>query len=375
VMKNSDSKGFYRVGFIGGEGIGPEVATSSRRCADAAGIPIRWENFSLGQEAFLRGGQPLSSTSAKALLRTGCVLKAPLESAHGILTRNPNTVLNELFGVYASIKRCRGLEGARTNWPGLDLLVIRQENWPDSMHFEADSRDPEWEVMRKMGAPLHGAASIRFVSAEGCRSFFDHAMEHVVASGRRKVTVAHRVGHSRKGDGLWLEAAEDVARKYPQLEVEDMLSEHLMMQMVRSPQRFDAILVPEWDGDMIGNAAVSLVGGLGFVPEIMSGMKGQIFTTVHGTAPKYADLDRANPCAMILAVAEMMEWLGESDASKNIVESVKQVLSSGSRTSDAAPGIGAEKWSGTMEFTDEVVKRVKAKAGDRKKEIGKKPLK
>ena len=374
-MKNSDLKKYHRVGFIGGEGIGPEVAAASRRCADATGIPIRWENFSLGQEAFLRGGQPLPSLVAKSLLRTGCVLKAPLESAHGILSRNPNTVLNELFGVYASIRRCRGLEGARTAWPGLDILVIRQENWPDSMHFEADSRDPEWEAMRKMGAPIHGAASVRYVSAEGCRSFFDNAMEYVLSAGRRKITVAHRISHSRKGDGLWLEAAEDAARKYPDLEVEDMLSEHLMMQLIRSPHRFDSILVPEWDGDMIGNAAVSLVGGLGFAPETMAGTRGRIHTTVHGTAPKYADLDRANPCAMILAVAEMMESLGEAEAARVIVASVREVLEAGSRTSDAAPGIGSGKWSGTMEFTDEVVRRIKGVILTRKPGKGINPLK
>ena len=375
MLKNSESKGFYRVGFIGGEGIGPEVAASSRRCADATGIPIRWENFSLGQEAFLRGGQPLPAAVAKALLRTGCVLKAPLESAHGILSRNPNTVLNELFGVYASIRRCRGFEGARTSWPGLDIMVIRQENWPDKGHFEVDSRDPEWESMRKMGAPVHGAATVRFVSAENCRSFFDNAMEYVAGIGRRKVTVAHRASHSRKADGLWLEAAEDSAGKYPQLEVEDMLSEHLIMQLVRSPNRFDVILVPEWDGDMIGNAAVSLVGGLGFVPETMAGINGRIHTTVHGTAPKYADLDRANPCAMILAVAEMMEWLGEPDASRIIVAAVKEVLAGGSRPSDAALETGSGKWSGTMEFTDEVVSRVISEKKARKLENSIKPFK
>ena len=374
-MKKSDIKGFHRAGFIGGEGIGPEVAAAARRCADATGVAIRWENFSLGQEAFLRGGQPLPATAAKSLLRTGCVLKAPLESAHGILSRNPNTVLNELFGVYASIRRCRGFAGARTIFPGLDILVIRQENWPDKGHFEADSRDPEWESMRKMGAPLHGAAAVRFVSAELCRSFFDNAIEYVSAKGRRKVTVVHRVSHFRKGDGIWLEAAEDAARKYPGLEVEDMLSEHLLMQLIRSPQRFDAILVPEWDGDMIGNAAVSLIGGLGFVPETMAGIKGTIHTTVHGTAPKYADMDRANPCAMILAVAEMMESLGEPEAARLIVSAVKEVLMAGSRTSDAEPGIGAEKWSGTMEFTDEVVRRVKGVKTAGKLEIGKNPYK
>jgi isocitrate dehydrogenase len=126
---------------------------------------------------------------------------------------------------------------------------------------------------------------------------------------------------------------------------------------------------------MIGNAAVSLVGGLGFVPEIMAGTKGRIHTTVHGTAPKYADMDRANPCAMILAVAEMIEGLGEPEAAQKIVSAVREVLQSGSRTSDAAPGMGAEKWSGTMEFTDEVVRRVKAGKTMKRLENDKKPLK
>jgi len=374
-MRKGNAKRPHQVGFIGGEGIGPEVAGASRRCADATGIQIQWDNISLGQEAFLRGGQPLPALMAKALLKNGCVLKAPLESAHGILSRNPNTMLNELFGIFASIRHCRGFEGAKTFWPGLDIMVIRQENWPDIGRFEADSRDPEWESMRKLGAPLHGAAAVRFVSAEGCRSFLESAMEYSANAGRRKVTVAHRINHSRKADGLWLEAAEEAARRFPGMEVEDMLTEHLVMQLVRSPQRFDVILVPEWEGDAIGNAAVSLAGGLGFVPETLLGTKGRIHTTVHGTAPKYADLDRANPCAMILAVAEMMEGLRELDAARLIVTSVRQALLAGSRTSDAAPGSGLEKWTGTMEFTDEVVRRVKAVGTARKLENDKKPVK
>jgi len=331
---------------------------AARRCVDATGVGIEWDSISLGESAFLRGGHPLPAEAGRALLKAGRILKAPLESGHGVLSRNPNWTLNELFGVSASLRHVRAFEGAPTAHAGLDLVVIKQESWPETSRLESDSRDQSWENLRALGAPAHGAASVRFVSTERIRNFFEFALGYAARNGRRKVTVAHRIGTNPKTDGIWLEAAEKAARRFPSLEFEDMLTEHLALQLVRSPRRFDVILVPEHEGDTAGNIAVSLAGGLGFVPETLEGKRGRIHTTVHGTAPKYAALNRANPCAMILAAADMLECMGEAVAAGAVVAAVRETLAAGTRTEDAVPVDEPVGWTGTAEFTDEVAARI-----------------
>lgn len=302
------------VGFIPGDGIGPEVAWAARRCADATGVAIQWEEFDLGQDRFQRSGDPLPPAAADDLLRLRIALKAPLEAGYGGLVRNPNSLLKELFGVYASVRRCRSAQ------QGLDLLVIREEG---SGVQELQAGDPAWPVLQ---GPAGGAGAIRFADPARARTFFEFAFSRAEQGGRKRVTVAHKANVFKKTDGLWLKVAEDVARAHPGLEFEDQLVDHVALQLARSPQRFDVIIATEAYGDILGDLAVGLAGGLGVVPQALHGAHGAIFTSVHGTAPKYAGLDRANPCAMILAAADMLQELGEARAAALIEGSVGEVL-------------------------------------------------
>lgn len=325
------------VGFIPGDGIGPEVAWAARRCVDATGVPIQWEEFDLGQDRFMRSGDPLPAATADDLLKLKVTLKSPLETGYGGLVRNPNVLLKELLGVFASVRRCRAGDH------GLNVMIIREEG---TGLREFNAADPSWPVLN---GPPGGAAAIRFTDPGRARAFFEFAFIRAEQAGRKRVTVAHKASVLKKTDGLWLKAAEDVARSHPSLDFEDQLVDHVALQLARSPHRFDVVIAGEMYGDILGDLAVGLTGGLGVAPQSLHGLHGAIFTSVHGTAPKYAGLDRANPCAMILAAADLLAELGERKAAGVIEGAVREAVR---RT----PGEAGE--SGTGGFVDSLVEAI-----------------
>ena len=231
---------------------------------------------------------------------------------------------------------------------------------------ELDLNDSGWEALAGLGHGESGPAVVRFVGRERTRRYFEIAFDLAVRAGRRKVTVAHRANFFKKTDGLWLECAEDVSRRFPDLEFDDQLVDHLALQLARSPHRYDVVLVNEIYGDVIGDLAVGLAGGLGVVPQVHYGSGGVIFTSVHGTAPKYAGMDRANPCAMILSAAEMLNELKEPQAASRVEKAVHAVLRSGLRTVDLCVDGTSSPAIGTQEFTDAVVERIRGGASQRR---------
>jgi isocitrate dehydrogenase (NAD+) len=362
-----------RVGFIPGDGIGPEVTWAARRCIESARTKITWERIPVGQEAFIGEGAPLASKAIKSLLQVNVALKGPVEGSYAGVSYNPNVMLKEMFGVYASIRRCRSYRGIGGGHEEMDLVVVKQEqhDWPRD--FELDSAHPAWPMLLNpgwdesvAGAPTthdrglvgdsssaRGVAAVKYVCPGRARLFFEFAMKHAAEAGRKRVTIAHRANVRKKTDGLWLRTGEEVARRFGQLEFEDQLVDYVALQMARDPHRFDVIICPEEFGDVLGDLAAGFCGGLGMAPQAYFGVRGAIFTSVHGTAPKYAGLDRANPCAMILAGAELLGFIGENGERSRLEAGVAKAVAQGARTADLTRE--GEKALGTGAFAQAVI--------------------
>jgi isocitrate dehydrogenase (NAD+) len=242
----------------------------------------------------------------------------------------------------------------------MDMLVIRPEGPPALFSREFRKGDPLWATLP--GADDYGAtaATLRFMNLRRAAEFFEFAFALAQRAGRKKVTVAHRTNVFGVTDRDWLKCAEDVSRRFPGLELEDQLVDYMAMQMARSPQRYDTVVVSELYGDIIGDLGVGLVGGLGMVPQAYYGTRGTIFTTVHGIAPKYAGLERANPSAMILTASEMLGEIGEGERGGRIVDAIRAVFAAGLRTPDLAawPETGLAVGTGT--FANAVLNNIKA---------------
>lgn len=355
----------HRVGFIAGDGIGPEVAWAARRCAEATGVEIAWEDVDLGRDVLIRTGQPVPARTAQRLLEIGRVLKAPMDGGFDGSARNPNGVLRALFDVHASVRHCRWSEGLPGSAEGLDVVVVRQETADRSSYREVSQGDEEWKDLARVGGTEAAAAALRFVNVDRARRFFETAFSLAMSMGRRKVTIAHKANLFRKTDGLWLDCAGEVARRFPSLEVDDQLVDHVVLQMTRSPRRYDVVAVGELYGDVVGDLGVGLAGGLGMVPQVLYGTRGTIFTSVHGTAPKYARLDRVNPSAMILAAVALLQEMDEKRAAGRMENGLWGVLRAGQGTADLCAAERCREVMGTKVFAQSVADWIQTRAREK----------
>jgi len=335
--------------FIPGDGIGPEVAWAARRVVDATHTGLTWVEVPVGAGRMAVAGSVLSRGAARDLLSAGIVLKGPLEGQGAAVERNPNTLLDELFEVFASVRRCRcfGRNGGAA--PGLDLLVIAEQPASGGSISEFDPQSDDWTDLRPFLGEGAAAAMLRQVDSGRTRRFFDFAFAHAAARGRRRVTLVHRANVHRKTDGTWRKLGEETARRYPGLACEDLLADHAAMQLARSPDRFDVLVVSPLYGEVVGDFAVGLAGGVEFAPEILAGRRGSLFTSVHGTAPRFAGLRQASPCAMILAGAELLRAAGEPGAAEAVEKGLAEALA---RMPQNRPPAGGE-------FTDAVIERIR----------------
>ncbi|MEK7475838.1 MAG: isocitrate/isopropylmalate family dehydrogenase [Candidatus Coatesbacteria bacterium] len=311
--------------FIPGDGIGPEVAWAARRCVEATGAALSWVEVPFGTGRMTVSGSVLTRSASRELLATGLALKGPLDGSGPSSDRNPNTVLDELFEVFASVRHCRSF-GAGPSTTALDLVVIAEQPASGGAVMERDPQSDDWTDLRPFLGEGATAAMIREFDPAAARAFFEFAFSHAVGTGRRKVTLVHRANVHRKTDGAWRKIGEEVARRYPGVACEDLLADHVAMQLARLPERFDVLVVSPLYGEIVGDFAVGLAGGVEFVPEILVGRRGMLFTTVHGTAPRFAGLRQANPTAMILSGAELLRAAGAPEAAQIIELSVTETL-------------------------------------------------
>jgi len=350
--KNGVPADVSRIGFLPGDGIGPEVAWPARRCVEAVGAAVEWEKISTTIKQTGAGrGMP------------AILLMAPIEGGYGRNGRNPLSDIKEAMAIHASVRRLRSFACGPGPAGGMDMLVIRPEGPPASFSREFRKGDPGWTALPGACDDGATAASLRFMNLRRSAEFFEFAFALAQQAGRKKVTVAHRTNVFSVTDRDWLKCAEDVSRRFPGLELEDQLVDYMAMQMARSPQRYDAVVVSELYGDIIGDLGVGLVGGLGMVPQAYYGAKGTIFTTVHGTAPKYAGLERANPCAMILTASEMLGEIGEDGRGALIVDAVRAAFEAGLRTPDLVAWPETGQAVGTGTFANAVLYNIKAGIG------------
>ncbi len=325
-----------------GHGIGPEVAWAARRCVDALAPGFPWVDV-----AWAKPGRSVDTghrAAAKTIRTSGRVLRGPLEALPGG-GANPALALRDWLEIFAVVRPCRSREGVPNAVPGLDVLTIVEEPAPAALR-ELDAEDECWEPVRK-GLPADtGGAAVWAFQPERSRRFFEFAFQRALDAGRRRVTIAHRASRHRVLEGRRLRIAAEVARSFPGLEWEEQLADHVALQLARSPERFDVVVAGALYGDLLADEAVGLAGGLAEVPEIQIGASGAAFTTVHGTAPKYAGLNRANPRAMLLAAAELIRDMGNRPAATLNEQGVAETARAGLDTGGA----------GTLEIADFVAK-------------------
>ena len=332
----------HRVTLIPGDGIGPELAEASRRVLDATGIAFEWEVVDAGEAVMEEHGTPLPDNVLESIKRNKVALKGPITTPVGEGFRSVNVTLRQALGLYANLRPARTIEGIETRYDDVDLVIVRE-----------NTEDLYAGIEHRVGPDA--AESIKIITRAASERIARFAFDYAVANGRRKVTAVHKANIMKLSDGLFLESCRAVAADYDgRVEFEDRIVDNMCMQLVQKPDLYDVLVLPNLYGDIVSDLAAGLVGGLGVAPGANIGTEAAVFEPVHGSAPKYAGQNKANPTALILSGALMLRHLGYPAEADRLETAVRTTIASGTRTYD----LGGS--AGTSDFADAIVERLSA---------------
>ncbi|HUF50037.1 MAG TPA: isocitrate/isopropylmalate family dehydrogenase [Longimicrobiales bacterium] len=333
------------VTLIPGDGIGPAITAATVRVLEAAGAPLEWDERLAGVAAIDTHHTPVPDETLESIERTRIALKGPLTTPVGTGFRSINVALRKEFDLYANLRPALTLvPGGR--YDDIDLVLIRENTeglYVGVEHYIGVGSDP------------HAAAeSVMIITRFGAERIVRYAFEYAVSHGRRKVTLAHKANILKYTQGLFLDVGRQIAREYEgRVEFEDRIIDATAMLLVLNPYQFDVLVMENMFGDILSDLMAGLVGGLGMAPGGNIGATAAIFEPVHGSAPDIAGLNIANPTAMILAGAMMLEHLGVHAVAKRVRDAVRITLQQGETVTPDAGGRAK-----THEFADAVIRHL-----------------
>ncbi|HYA76741.1 MAG TPA: isocitrate/isopropylmalate family dehydrogenase [Burkholderiaceae bacterium] len=331
---------------IPGDGIGPEIVDSALAVLDALEAPFAWDWQIAGLAGVANSGDPLPPATIESIRRTRLALKGPLETPSGGGYRSSNVRLREEFQLYANLRPVRTLvPGGR--YEGIDLVVVREN---------VEGLYMGYEHFIKIGDDPHAVAIATGVNTRaGSARLLEFAFEHAIATGRKKVSIVHKANIMKALTGIFLETAQQLyAEKYrDRIAMDTVIIDACAMKLVLRPEQFDVLVTTNLFGDILSDLVAGLVGGLGMAPGANIGTDAAIFEAVHGSAPDIAGKGVANPTALLLASALMLEHCHLTDKAQRLRKSIDATLNIDRvRTGDLG---GA---SSTRDFTRAVVARI-----------------
>jgi isocitrate dehydrogenase (NAD+) len=336
----------YSVTLIPGDGIGPELADATRHVLEATGIGFEWDVQQAGEATIATEGTPLPERVIESIRRTGIAIKGPITTPVGSGFRSVNVGLRQALDLYANVRPARSMAGVETRYEGVDLIIVRE-----------NTEDLYAGIEHRVGPDA--AESIKIITRAASQRIARYAFEYAVKNGRHKVTAVHKANILKLSDGLFLESCAQVAAEYEgRVEFEDRIVDNMCMQLVQKPELYDVLVLPNLYGDIISDLAAGLVGGLGVAPGANIGEKAAVFEPVHGSAPKYAGQNKANPTALMLSGALMLRHLGEPAAADGVENAVRGVIAEGQTVTYDLGGS-----AGTREFGEAVAARVASSKG------------
>lgn len=308
-------------------------------------MKIQWEVQEAGVAAIEKHKDPLPQHVIDSVARNKVALKGPLTTPVGTGFRSVNVALRKEFDLYINLRPAKSMEGVKSNFDNVDLIVFRE----NTEEFYAG-------IEHYIDTKKSAAETIGVVTKSGSERIVRAAFEYSRKHKRKKVTIVHKANIMKYTGGLFLEVGKKVADEFPDIECNDRIVDNMAMQLVMNPNQFDVIVTTNLFGDILSDLCSGLVGGLGLAPGANIGYETAIFEAVHGSAPDIAGKNLANPCALTLAGAMMLDYLGEVDAAARIKEAVVLVVKEGKKvTRDLNP----KSQVGTTEMADAIIEKIK----------------
>lgn len=337
----------HPVVLIPGDGIGPEVTAAVRRVLAAAAAPLEWVECRAGLAALEAGDEVLPETTVDAIERCRYALKGPCTTPVGEGFTSVNVQLRKRLNLYAAVRPVRNLEGVRTRFEGVDLIIVRENT--EGLYSGAENQVTDDVVI-----------SMKVATQSACARIAHWAFRFATRRRRRKITVFHKANIMKMTDGLFLRAARRVHQlEYPNIEYQEMIIDAGCMKLVQDPTQFDVLLLENLYGDVVSDLCAGLVGGLGVVPGANYGDRHAVFEAVHGSAPDIAGKGVANPLALLMSAVMLLNHLAEElddtacqAAANRIKNAYNQALRQGQATRDLGGSLGTEA------FADAVIARL-----------------
>ncbi|MDD5194490.1 MAG: isocitrate/isopropylmalate dehydrogenase family protein [Candidatus Omnitrophica bacterium] len=357
-----------KISLIPGDGIGPEVTDAAIACIDALGVDIEWEVVYAGEPAVEKCGKLLPQETLDSIRKNKVALKGPITTPIGSGFRSINVALRQELDLYACVRPSWYIEGGNSKYPGLDLIIVRENSEDLYAGVEFQEHTPKCDglieyingISEKKVRP-GSAISIKPFSRFACERIIRFAFEMAKKENRRKVSCIHKANIMKYTDGLFLKIFREIAADYASIEANDTIVDNLCMQLVMRPHEFDVLVLPNLYGDIVSDLCAGLMGGLGVAPGANIGEETALFEPVHGAAPKYAGKNKVNPVATILSAQLMLKYLGEDKKAKILEEAVLAVIKEKKYTTyDLKPTRTDPTAVGTKEMTKAIVSKIKA---------------
>jgi isocitrate dehydrogenase (NAD+) len=257
----------------------------------------------------------------ESIRRNGVALKGPITTPVAKGFRSVNVRLRQTLGLYANLRPAKSLPNVPSRFSNVDLVVVRENT-------EGLYSGIEHEVVPGV------VESLNVITEKASTAIARFAFEHARTHGRKRVTAVHKANILKLADGLFLECCRRVSQDYPDLVFDDRIIDNLCMQLVVRPEAYDVLVLPNFHGDIVSDLCAGLVGGLGVTPGANIGSDGAVFEAVHGSAPDIAGQNVANPTALILSAAMMLDHLGQAAPAARMRGALEAVLAAGVRTRD-----------------------------------------
>ena len=332
-----------QVCLIPGDGIGPEVARAAREVLDAAGADIDWTVLDAGEACIDTYGTVMPEETLDTVREMGIALKGPITTPIGTGFQSANVQLRKSLDLYAAVRPVRTMQGIKTRYDDVDIVVVRENT-------EGLYSGIENEIIPGV------VTSLKVATRAGCSRIAEFAFKYAKEREREKITVFHKANIMKLTDGLFLDCAREVRDTIGAgIEYEELIIDNGCMQMVRDPSRFDVLLLENLYGDVMSDLCAGLVGGLGVVPGANIGNDCAVFEAVHGSAPDLAGQNLANPLALIMSGAMMLNHMGDTETADRIRNAYDAVLEEGN-PEELTRDIGGN--AGTTDFTAAIIRQL-----------------
>jgi len=345
----------HRIAWMPGDGVGIEVMDAARLVLDAVGFDAEYVPAEIGWELWRTEGNPLPDRTLEILRRTdaalfGAITSLPKEEAEqalvpelkgkGLVYRSPIVRLRQEFDLRTNRRPCFAFPGNPLNHrDGIDIVVFRENTegmyagvefhpLPDELRAELRKHSA---AMKKFDAVAAGdvAVTCRIITRRGATDIVRDAFEFAKARGYAHVTIVEKPNVLRETSGLMVRVAREVAKGYPGIELRESNIDAMTMWLIKNPEHYGVLVCSNLFGDVISDLCAQLVGGLGFAASGNIGDSYAVFEPTHGSAPKYAGMNKVNPVATVLSAEMMLEWLGEEDLARRVRRAVADVIAEG----------------------------------------------